>query len=59
MNKSTYFLLYRSDTERIMGISEGCYKHFGISPNLVYGHPLNMNNELTIESLFGVSFEKG
>jgi PAS domain S-box-containing protein len=54
----THFLLYRSDTEQILGISESCSAKFGISPCLIYGHPANLNNELKIEHIFGMSFEK-
>lgn len=37
-------MLYRTDTEQILGISEGCYDDYHIDPSLVYGNPYNMNN---------------
>lgn len=57
-NRLTHYLLYRTDTEQVMGVSAGCQTSFGISPMLIYGHPLNVNTELMIHHLFGVSFEK-
>jgi hypothetical protein len=51
-------MLYRTDTEQILGISEGCFTDFHIDSSLVYGNPYNMNNELKIKHLFGVSFER-
>lgn len=56
-HKSNY-ILYRSDTEQVLGITEDCYYSYHIHPSLVYGHPHNLNNELKIPHLFGVSFEK-
>jgi hypothetical protein len=41
-----------------MGISEGCSQEYGINVSLVYGNPFNLNNELKIKHVFGVSFEK-
>lgn len=41
-----------------MGVCEGCCRDFGISTSLVYGNSLNLNNELYIKHIFGLSFEK-
>ena len=37
-------MLYRSDTEQILGISEGCYTDYHVNPCLVYGNAYNINN---------------
>ena len=50
------YILYDCKTEVIMGISEGCYKEFGIPKCLVYGDPNNNMNELKIKHIFGCNF---
>lgn len=57
-NIKNNYLLYRSDTEQIMGVCEGCSRDFNISTSLVYGNSLNLNNELFIRHIFGLSFQK-
>ena len=51
--------MYRTDTEQILGVSEGCSQQYAISPTLIYGNPLNVNDELTVKHIFGISLEKG
>ena len=41
-----------------MGITQGIINNFGIPACLIYGHPLNNNQQLHIDRLFGMSFEK-
>ena len=54
-----HYLLYRTDTEQILGISKECSESYGISPMLIYGHPLNVNDAFTMHHIFGIRFEKG
>jgi PAS domain S-box-containing protein len=55
---SVNYLLYRVDTEQIMGISKGLIADCGISPSLVYGHPLQGTQPLYLSHLFGEDFSK-
>lgn len=41
-----------------MGITEGLIKDFKIEPCLIYGHPMNKNQQLFLSRLFGGKIER-
>ena len=51
--KSINYILYRTDTEQIMGVTEGLFLDFGIEPCLIYGNPLNKDQKLCLPRVFG------
>ena len=44
VNYEFSYMLYRTDSEIIMGVSKSCYTKYGIHNSLVYGNPNNSMN---------------
>ena len=54
---SMNYLLFRSDTMQVMGISEGLVSKFNIPASLMEGHPLNNDQQLFTNQIFKGSIE--